>query len=355
MVPTCRLALLVLVAGTACAPGSGDARRAAVTRPIVGGLADPNHPAVGAVILGSGLCTGVVIAPRVVLTAAHCITKGGGPVGFVLGPSAFGPQLDIAQRLSHPDYAAHDENGVTVAWHDVGALVLASPAPVEPLPWLAELPVALKGASVTLVGFGQGLTEPAGDKRVVSVVIDDVWTHGFWNHPTAQAPGNSCEGDSGAPVLFALNGVESVAGIVSSGDVQCQSGSYGSRLDVDADFIAGVLALVAEGSEPGAEVGDGVTEGAAEADPAAETEAPADGSPDASLDETRDAAALDRAEAIPFDDPGDATELQERDATADSGCTASPVRSAGLGAAMAGLFLVMLLGFRRVRRNDPAG
>ena len=67
---------------------AGEQTPASATRsPIIGGTAvnDGSWPAVGAVTLEpDSMCTGTLIAPKVVVTAAHCV-KGENPTKFTLG------------------------------------------------------------------------------------------------------------------------------------------------------------------------------------------------------------------------------------------------------------------------------
>src|SRR5688572_13370924 len=83
----------------ACA---ADAPRASVARPIVAGELDPGDPAVVA-LLGDDLCTGTLVAPRVVVTSAHCL-GGDSPDSVFLGTDVReeGERLDVVERLAHP-------------------------------------------------------------------------------------------------------------------------------------------------------------------------------------------------------------------------------------------------------------
>jgi hypothetical protein len=80
-----RLLALVLVAGCArSAPETG-----ATAAAIVGGSEDAGDPAVARLDLVGGACTGALIAPTVILTAAHCAAPA---VGMAApGVAAFGP------------------------------------------------------------------------------------------------------------------------------------------------------------------------------------------------------------------------------------------------------------------------
>ena len=79
------VATSVLVA-TACAVDVGGAVPGAAARAVVGGVAVHDDAAVGATVslfftdMGESGCTGTLIAPRVVATAAHCLacTAGAG-------------------------------------------------------------------------------------------------------------------------------------------------------------------------------------------------------------------------------------------------------------------------------------
>src|SRR5436190_12689208 len=68
--------------------------------PIQGGQLETGYPAVGEVAIGGGFCTGTLIAPSYVLTAAHC--AGAGMV-FKTGTSAADfVDHPVAQQIKHP-------------------------------------------------------------------------------------------------------------------------------------------------------------------------------------------------------------------------------------------------------------
>src|SRR4051812_45601823 len=139
---------------------------------IVGGTLDGNgHPSVGAMLVpespGSTSfvpgCGGAVIAPRVVVTAAHCIIvrrdivgERPGDIRFTLNPNGDSPdgRLAVAAWATHPLAAPLDRYSHI---YDVGVLILRDPVKLAPyrLPVAGALDgMALRGTSFELVGYG---------------------------------------------------------------------------------------------------------------------------------------------------------------------------------------------------------
>ena len=231
---------------------------------IIGGTKDTDHPAVGAVIATGGMCTGTLISPHVVVTAAHC-AEGGTLTEFVLGSSMYsGTSIPISKFVQHPNYQPnHFENGAYIGWHDVGVAVLKEAAPVAPVPYLTTPMDSMKGQPITFVGFGatNGYNRSGeGTKYKVTLTIDEIWSQGFWNHVTGSTVKNTCVGDSGGPGLVTVNGVETIVGLVSSGDEYCQQDGYNTRVDTNADFLAAMVAKYDGGGPVSPVCGNGTCE-----------------------------------------------------------------------------------------------
>lgn len=172
-------------------------------------------------------CTGTLIAPDVVLTAAHCIR--GATEVHVGAPIGQGRFIKVASAVAHPMF-----DDATDAY-DLAIVRLAeSVDDVTPiaLPTLT-LDAAPVGSTVRVVGYGVtgagAVTD--GERRTGTMQMSAVNERTFTTTP---APSNSCGGDSGGPVFAG----EQLIGITVSGDPTCMVNAVNARLDISVeDFV----------------------------------------------------------------------------------------------------------------------
>lgn len=244
----CAMALV----GAALAPPAA----AQEAPPIINGEPESGFPevvALGTDALGepTALCTASVIAPRVLLTAAHCTEFVPVELLIVAGLAYVGPSLaeaDIQHRLKladvvlHPDYVPLEEGGRgALPEYDLSVIVLAEDAPVRPVWWRAG-PIDDDDLDADLISVGYGVDERnrSGVKRSAPLVLGD-YDEQFllvYNADT-EARSNICSGDSGGPQLGwdeALQGWVQW-GVHSWGDSQCRSVAGSTRTDIAAEWI----------------------------------------------------------------------------------------------------------------------
>jgi MYXO-CTERM domain-containing protein len=217
---------------TVCAQASA-ARAAAAA----GAEPDRSDDAVVFVLSGSGAaCTGTLVAPQIVMTAAHCVADdSGGAVFFGAGAGAFFDTIQIEDIVAHPEFIVGE-----LAGYDVAMIRLARDAPAEPIQLdLDPLPDDLVGSDVRAVGFGNDAADAeAGVRRSVALTIESEEPA----HIALAAEGESlCRGDSGAPVLFDRGAGEAVVGVISRGLASCQGRTWAVRADAVRAFLTEVM------------------------------------------------------------------------------------------------------------------
>lgn len=208
---------------------------------IVGGSVDGNaHPYVGALVVDDAIvCSGVLVAPTVFATAAHCLDglADGARVAVSLDSSLDRTSWTLLVGSAHAD---PQYRGKTA--HDLAVVVLDGPASVQPakLPARNQVEKLSRGAAVTSVGFGYSAVLSKRDftydglRHFAESPVKDVSTNVLTISTKHAGP---CLGDSGGPQLLG----DTVLAVTSSGSKDCSGSSESYRLDGhDASaFLAG--------------------------------------------------------------------------------------------------------------------
>jgi len=251
--------------------------------PIVFGSPDVTntYSNVGAVIAKAPngqlfpFCTGTLIAPNVVLTAAHCtafFVNDLAPEGWTLYVSfrnviAYGTKTDaptttsliaVTSYVINPTYSQRQGDV-----GDLSLLTLASaPAGITP----ATLPTAglldelaaqngLKGATFIVAGYG--VQDRVGGGGRPSFAEADPITRGYafasfmslnkgylrLSQNPATGDQGACYGDSGGPNFLSVNGQLVLVAITITGDIACRATNVVYRLDnpTAQEFLAAYL------------------------------------------------------------------------------------------------------------------
>ncbi len=270
----------LMIVGSGCTPE----QIAQLNQDIVGGTNDSGDPGVVMINIhttaGTSICTGEIVSPHVVLSAAHCVDKTllgtSNPTftiflgdNFTSGIETANPKLNIPVTSYFENTAFSPTN--LVGGNDSSALVTTEELTPAPLFINRDaLTQQLNGAPAALRLVGYGITDgadggnsaPAGIRRQVTTTMThtQLCTTGLTTCTTTVDVDNFddnlislgtptkgiCHGDSGGPAFqLNKNGVEVIVGVTSftigDNSGQCTT-SYSDRVDLLTNFIDPIIA-----------------------------------------------------------------------------------------------------------------
>ena len=217
--------------------------------PLLNAAIEIGHPAAVMVQFaspfGGSSCSGSLIAPGLVLTAAHCVGDGSATV-FVGATGDTAERFEVDRVVVHPDYVPLGQGTADDPdRNDLAVLHLRRQPDVAPV-WAQSAPFVPVGrpvdAEVLVVGSGIDESGASGTKRSAWFEISDLELWKFVVRDYAVEGVRICPGDSGGPMYHLDEGDRWVQwGVVEArrgpAAGECGRAATFTRVDKAADFL----------------------------------------------------------------------------------------------------------------------
>lgn len=210
---------------------------------IVGGEETQYQSWQSAIMLRDGdpICSGILVHPRLVMTAGHCIQKRLDDDTFIIdyttspesiqitgGPRGTTVYSAVAEVALHPGWSGAS----AVVENDIALLLLRDDVTDVAPAALRIPPFPEVGARATIAGYGSDMIETDMEKALVHRAGETELLQVTETFFEMGGTANSCAGDSGGPVFTEQDGEWVVSGVISYGTTTCQMENGGFALNI---------------------------------------------------------------------------------------------------------------------------